>query len=149
MSPNTTLIKPLATGIYVTKHNSDSDTRNMDICHQAQLLFSHYQRINIAKHNSVFRHQKHEYMSPSTTLIQPLVTGIHVTKYNADSDTRNSDICHQIQLLFSHYKQGYISPSATLIQTLGTGIYIAKHNSVFRHQKQGYMSPNTTLIQTS
>ena len=68
-------------------------------------------------------------MSPNTTLIKPLETGINVTKHNSDSDTRNRDICHQTQLLFSHYKQGYISPSATLIQTLETGIYVAKHNS--------------------
>ena len=37
MSPNITLTYPLETGIYVTKHNSDSDTGNRNTCHQTQL----------------------------------------------------------------------------------------------------------------
>ena len=98
MSQNTTLIQTLEIGIYVTKHNSYlatingyispntplfSDTRNRDICHQTQLLFSHY---------------KQGYISPGATLIQTLEIGIYVAKHNSDLVTRNRDICRQVQL---------------------------------------------------
>jgi hypothetical protein len=47
---------------------------------------------------------------------EKLITGIYVTKHISDSDTRNRDMCHQIQLWFSHY-------------WLETWIYVTKHNS--------------------
>jgi hypothetical protein len=98
MSQNTTLIQTLEIGIYVTKHNSYlatingyispsttlfSDTRNREIYHQTQLLFSHY---------------KQGYISPSATLIQTLETGIYVAKHNSDSDIITRDSCLQTQL---------------------------------------------------
>jgi hypothetical protein len=71
-------------------------------------------------------------MSPTTTLIYPLETGICVTKHNYDLATRNRDMCHQ--------------PKVTLIQLLETWIYVVKHNYDLDTRNRDMCLPNTTMI---
>jgi hypothetical protein len=129
MSPNTTMIYPLETGICVTKHNSDLATRNRDICSQAQLWSTHVSCVCGHLHLAVMSEselfwghlslslammsESELVLTPSTvsesklyqpqlTLIYPLEKGLYVTKHNSDLATRNMDICCEKQLWFSH-----------------------------------------------